>query len=512
MTLTTEYQYIGKSNFIYDQRYWAGYGYCLLLYAKTSADLNTGRHTVTAKLRLVSSTTNRFYGCQTSGDISIAGNSVDSWSWQAVPAVQWNDSELTEEGATYPCWIDIRESSLAIDVGYGAEENINLGGSWTFKEGTAGFLPQVNVTAIVSATVTLPMIAGASQPSVSADAIDMGSRLVINTNRIPGSGLTHTLAFSFGNTSGVIAQDVGDSAEWYPSIELARQIPDAVSGTAVINCTTYAGGTPIGTRQIPVELLVPEGIVPSVSVTWEDISGAFEKVGICVKGISALRVDVTGEGAYGSRPTSSAVSLDGKSYGGGTITVDGALNLIAYVTDSRSRTGIKECTVNVADYAPPSLTVSASRCTDDGTADDAGDYAKITVTGYVTQVNESNSANLMVSWGAEPEESTPSVGNISWQKIVPADVNATMTITAELSDELITVPRTIVLSTGYATLDLLYGGKGISFGKAATREGFDCAMPAYFSGGIYGIASDGTVDSKSLFERVAAIERAIVNL
>ena len=64
----------------------------------------------------------------------------------------------------------------------------------------------------------------------------------------------------------------------------------------------------------------------------------------------------------------------------------------------------------------------------------------------------------------------------------------------------------MVLSTGYATLDLLSGGKGISFGKAATREGFDCAMKAYFSGGLYGIAADGTVDSKSLFERVAALE------
>jgi hypothetical protein len=186
--------------------------------------------------------------------------------------------------------------------------------------------------------------------------------------------------------------------------------------------------------------------------------------------------------------------------------------LIVYVTDSRGRTGSKKYTVNVADYAPPSLTVSASRCTASGTADDTDDYAKITVTGYITQVNGRNTTNLKVSWGAGSETASLSVGNVSWQKIVSADVNATMTITAELSDKLVKATRTIVLSTGYATLDLLAGGKGISFGKAATREGFECAMPAYFSGGIYGIASDGTVDSKSIFERMAAVERALVNL
>ena len=66
-----------------------------------------------------------------------------------------------------------------------------------------------------------------------------------------------------------------------------------------------------------------------------------------------------------------------------------------------------------------------------------------------------------------------------------------------------------MLSTGYATLDLLAGGKGISFGKAATIEGFDCAMAAYFRNGLYEIRSDGSMDSRSLFDRVAALEARI---
>lgn len=43
--------------------------------------------------------------------------------------------------------------------------------------------------------------------------------------------------------------------------------------------------------------------------------------------------------------------------------------------------------------------------------------------------------------------------------------------------------KTSVLSISYFTLDFLAGGTGIAIGKAATRDGLDVAMPAYFSGG-----------------------------
>lgn len=504
MTLTSDYQYIGRSNAVLDQNSY--HSYYLLLYAKTSGDISAGRHTVTVKQRLVSSSTNRFYGFSTSGNLSINGTEVTSWSWQNIPAAQWNDSSLTEEGITYPCWVDLREGSLSIDVGYGTEKNINLSGSWTFKSGTAGYLPQINVTATVSATVTLPMIAGASKPSVSASSVEMGGSVTIRTNRIAESGFTHALTYQFGSASGTIAEGVGDSVAWTPPLDLARQIPNNVSGTAVITCTTYANGTPIGSRQVTVTLTVPESVVPTAKASWEDISGAYGLLLSLVQNISKLAVTVSGTGIYGSTITGAAVFLEDKAYGGGVLTKTGNISLKVSVTDSRGRTGYAEYPLTVAAYSVPSLTLNASRCLEDGTADEAGDRARISVSGFVTQVNGRNAATLTINWGSSAETVTNLMGNISWQKIVPADVNATMTITAALSDKLVAASRTMVLSTGYATLDLLAGGKGISFGKAATREGFDCAMPAYFRGGLFEVRSDGSIDSRSLFDRVAAIE------
>ena len=36
-----------------------------------------------------------------------------------------------------------------------------------------------------------------------------------------------------------------------------------------------------------------------------------------------------------------------------------------------------------------------------------------------------------------------------------------------------------------ALMDYYHTGYGVAMGKVATRDGFDCAMPAYFTGGIY---------------------------
>ena len=358
-----------------------------------------------------------------------------------------------------------------------------------------------------SGSAVLDAIARTSTPTVSAASVALGSPLTINTNR--AAAFTHTLEYSFEGASGVIAQGVGDSVKWTPPLNLARQIPNAVSGTAVITCTTYSGSTPIGSKKVTVTLTVPESVVPTASASWEDPSGAYGLLGSLVQNISKLEVTVSGTGAYGSTITGAAVSLEGKTYGGGVLTKSGNLSLTVSVTDSRGRVGTAAYTIAVAPYSVPSLTLNASRCTADGTADDTGDYARITVSGYVTQVNSSNTGNLSLTYGAASETVSLGVGDISYQKTVYADPNATMTITAVLSDKLVSASRTMVLSTGYATLDLLAGGKGISFGKAATREGFDCAMPAYFSGGLYSIGTDGTVDSRSLFERVAALEAKI---
>lgn len=350
-----------------------------------------------------------------------------------------------------------------------------------------------------SGSAVLDTIGRISVPTLSAASLELGKTVSIYTNRA-SSALSHSIRWQFGSASGTIGGSVGDRVDWTPSLELARQIPNAVSGTAVIRCATYVGDTHIGTKEITLTLTVPASIVPTASASWEDLSGAYGMMDTLVQGVSKLRVDVTGTGSYGSAITGASVTLDGKPYSGGILTDAGAISLGITVSDSRGRTGSAAYTLSVAAYAIPSLTVSASRCLSDGTADEAGDHAKITVSGFVTQVNGKNRSELTVQWGSQSTLADTGVGNISWQKIVPADVNATMAVSAELCDRLVRVSRAMTLSTGYATLDFLAGGKGIAFGKAATREGFECAMPASFPGGIGAVKLTSADDLNNIRE------------
>lgn len=352
-------------------------------------------------------------------------------------------------------------------------------------------------------SAALDDIPRASQPEAPLSAF-LGQAIPIATNRV--SSFTHTLEYSFGKTSGVIAQGVADAVSWTPSLELARQIPNDTAAVATITCTTFAGGKAIGSKQTTILLHVPDSVRPTAQADWEDLSGAYHTLGTLAQNISRLSVSVQGTGAYGSAITGATVTLGGKAYGGGYLTDSGELSLEVSVTDSRGRVGSRAYLLTVAPYAIPTVMLSASRCDGNGNADDNGDHARITVTGFLTQVGGGNQGHLTLGWGSGSETVELPMGNYRYEKILYADPNDTMAISAEVWDKLASASRTMTLSTGYATLDLLAGGKGIAFGKAATREGFDCAMPAYFSGGLYEIHSDGSVDSRSLFERVAALE------
>lgn len=313
----------------------------------------------------------------------------------------------------------------------------------------------------------------------------LGQPITLHTNRV--ADFTHTFTYQFGEASGVIARGVTDTCLWTPPPELAEQIPNAAAGTAVITCATFDGDSQVGAaQQVTVVLTVPESLTPSVSAVWEDASGAFDALQTLVQNVSRLAVEVTGVGIHGSTVTSAAVSLEGKPYAGGTLTSAGQLTLVASVTDSRGRVGTAAYPITVAAYSPPALTLSASRCQEDGTADDTGEFALVTLSGQVSDVEGRNASGLTLYYGGTELPLQSSVGAFVTQKIIPADSTRTLPISAVLTDRLLTAERSMTLSTGYATLDLLKGGRGIAFGKSATREGFECAMPAYFTGGISG--------------------------
>jgi len=330
----------------------------------------------------------------------------------------------------------------------------------------------------------LDPISRASQPTASAQRVTLGEPVTLYTNRT--GDFTHALEYSFGTVSGVVAQGVGEWVQWVPEPELARQIPDSVIGTATIRCHTYDGDTLLGTRELALSLAVPETMVPSVEAAFTDLSGAQTLLGSPVQNVSKFAVQVTGTGVWGSTIATAAVTLDGQPYRSGVITQAGEVSFTVSVTDSRGRVGSRVYPMEISAYQMPRLTLDASRCREDGTHDDTGEFAHITLRGAVMPIGSRNYGDITLRWGWETEEIPVEAGEFTLERIVPADSNTTVEISAMLADLLASVQDAMTLSTGYATMDLLSGGRGVAFGKSATREGFDCAMPAWFAGGING--------------------------
>lgn len=501
MTLTSDYQYIGRTSAVKARgQDWL---YYVLLYAKTAGDITTGIHTVSLKMRLVCDRDSSFKGYATAGSASAEGVNAIAWNGAANPNAAWNDS-LTEGGVTYPKWIDLAEGSVQVNTGWGAAKTVTLSASWQRLASSVTPPSYVPGTSVITGSfaVELPMLAGASRPTLSASTVEMGQPVTIHTNRL-SAGFTHTLIYAFGGERHTIAKDVGDSCVWYPPMELASQIPGHTLGQGHIECYTYQNGTPIGSGQlVHIYLTVPASVIPTASMQWADASGAMDIFGTLVQNVSRLTVEVSGTGAYGSTVRSAAVSLNGSAYTGGVLTRAGEQTLTGTVTDSRGRTGSDSQKLTVTAYAVPTVKVQASRI-----PDDTGEQALVTLTGSTCDL-AGNTARLTFTHGDITEEIPVEVGAFTHTLTVDAPSVATLSLKATLSDALLTASDAMVLSVGYATMDFLKGGRGIAFGATATSEGFTCAMDAEFLGKVRGTIFDAIYPVGSIYMSMSATDPA----
>ena len=334
---------------------------------------------------------------------------------------------------------------------------------------------------------------GGAYSSLAVPSGTLGSAMTLTVTRYDTT-FSHRVTYSFGKESGQIYEGKAESFSWTPPLSLASQIPAASSANAVYSITTLDGsGNQVGTPQtVTASLSVPASVVPTVTFTWEDSTGKASVFGDPVQNVSALSVTPTAAGAYGSTITATAVKLNGAAYAGGIVTASGSLTLSVTVTDSRGRTATAEQTVNVIAYQAPQLTLSASRCTQDGTLDDEGEYALITVTGSLALIGGQNSGALTLTYAAgdggasyEKTEDPVTPANYFWYEwVVEAPSENTLEISATVQDRITTARRAMTLSVGYATMDFLAGGKGIAFGTTAKEPGFTCAMAANFTGAV----------------------------
>ena len=332
-----------------------------------------------------------------------------------------------------------------------------------------------------SANITLDSIARAS--TVSASNVAMGSATTIAISRA-SSSFTHTLTYTFGNTTGTIAtKTTAISVSWTPSLTLANQIPKAVTGTCTITCTTYNGNTSIGSKTCTLTLTVPSSVKPTItSLTAARVDGAVPSTwGIYVQTKSKATLTINGAaGSYGS--TISSYSITGGGYTStasslttGFLNTSGTVTFTATVTDSRGRvSAAATVSISVVAYSPPSFASYLSqRCLSTGTVDDDGtyirglvsySYASCSSKNTITRATYYKKASDTAWTNASTAFSSGTAFTFGGGKI---STETSYDIKYTLTDAFTTIAIQDIVSTAAVVMDFKRGGKGVAVGKVS---------------------------------------------
>ena len=358
-----------------------------------------------------------------------------------------------------------------------------------------------SVNCTYNGNVALDTIPRATQPTLSAKSVYMGSSVTINLPRA-SNAFTHNLSYSFAGSSYVtIANNIGTSLNWTLP-DLASQIPNTTSGTVTIRCITKKGSETIGTKTAVLTAKVPTNVIPTinnVSIT-ENTAGISEQFEAYVQNHSQLKVKVNAAGAKGSTIRSYSTAFEGGTYSSDNFTTNiisgsGNLKMITTVTDSRGRTAKTTTYVRVVSYNQPHInSFSCYRCTDSGQASDDGEYIALAYNYAVANINNNNTAAVVIEYKKSIDT--------TWNTLLTAsDVSADTTAfpTTQLSidyqyDVRLTVTDyfnassvyTAILPSGAVIFDIKADGSGIAFFKTSDKTGVDFGTSA--KGKVFGLS------------------------
>lgn len=340
----------------------------------------------------------------------------------------------------------------------------------------------------------LTTIPRATTPTVSTSSVALGSSITISMPRA-SSAFTHTLKYGFAGASGTIGSGLGTSTTWTVPLSLANNIPNATSGIVTISCETYNGSTRIGTKTVSFTATLPTSYNPSISsvTVTEGVSGIAAKFGAFIRNQSKLNVSINASGSYSSTIVSCISKVCGKSYNGTSFTVETvnlceSVSIQTTVTDSRGRTASYTKEITVLAYDNPIINrLKATRCNQDGTANDEGEYLNISYAFNITSLSKKNDGSYVLAYKLENESSYTNIasgnGYTADTSRIPAITfsgDSAYNIKLTISDYFKTVTYEIEVSTAFTLMDFNASGKGIAFGKVSGKSyGIEFALNMY---------------------------------
>lgn len=380
--------------------------------------------------------------------------------------------------------------------------------TWMDTEISAGVITQTKTLELD----TIPRASVVSAPKTGT----LGTALKITIDRKSAS-FTDKLYYKVGSKSAVRLTGYDGTAEtysWTPPVSLAANAPNSTKLAATIICETYNGTAYVGRSERAVTLAIPSSVVPTLSVSVTDPTGNKTKyTGYFLQLRSKIKVAITGTGAQGSTIKSYSIKV-GWSAGSGTLytasAASGTTGLLPYygtvyitcaVTDSRGRTATKSLSYTVSKYSVPTISaISATRCTQKGTASRTGEYGKVTFTAAITPLSNKNMAAYMVQYREYggtglwtdvtptiPEDDKYAPQNIT--TIFPADTNKRYTVRVVATDAFSTSNSSMRdISASFVLQHLAKSKSSVGIGRLCDDDktkALQVGLDAYFDKSIY---------------------------
>lgn len=346
----------------------------------STADSGANNSDVTAKL----------YVRKGSTTTTLTSPTVGNWSYSLN--INGTKASGTIHKSVMEDWVLLCTKTVS-NIAHNADGNksITISGSVSAPAGTSydGHTTTGSGTAILSTIARAATITSASNTTLGGKCTVKWSPAV--------STLYYKIKFSMGSWSYTTGElrNVSSFAVTI-SLDAAKQIPKATTGTMTVTLYTYStvGGQVGSASSKTITVTVPnnDNTIPSVSMALEPVSSlgsAFN--GLYIQGKTKVKATITATGKYGATITGyrvQAVSTSpistSNTYTSDYLTQYGDLYVYGAAQDSRGYSNVADKKINVIAYSKPKIMpasgesgIICARCDANGNLSTSGNYLKI---------------------------------------------------------------------------------------------------------------------------------------